>query len=73
MVSTSSTTQKLVAGNQAYEERFGHVFLIRAAGRSGDEILAELERRLGNPPEAERAETADNLRQIALLRLAKEV
>jgi len=73
VVSTSSTTQKLVAGNQAYEERFGHVFLIRAAGRSGDEILAELERRLGNPPEAERAETADNLRQIALLRLAKEV
>jgi hydroxyisourate hydrolase len=64
---------RLLAGNLAYEERFGHVFLIRAAGRTGPEILAELERRLGNPPEAERAETADNLRQIALLRLANEV
>jgi 2-oxo-4-hydroxy-4-carboxy-5-ureidoimidazoline decarboxylase len=73
VVSTSSTTQKLVEANQAYEERFGHVFLIRAAGRSGDEILAELERRLGNTPEAERGETADNLRQIAILRLENEV
>ncbi len=73
VVSTSSTTQKLVEGNQAYEERFGHVFLIRAAGRSGDEILAELQRRLANSPEAEAAETVDNLRQIALLRLENEV
>jgi 2-oxo-4-hydroxy-4-carboxy-5-ureidoimidazoline decarboxylase len=73
VVTTSATTQKLVEGNQAYEERFGHVFLIRAAGRSGDEILAELERRLGNSPEAEDAETLDNLRQIALLRLENEV
>jgi 2-oxo-4-hydroxy-4-carboxy-5-ureidoimidazoline decarboxylase len=60
---------RLVAGNAAYEERFGRVFLIRAAGRDGDEILAELERRLANDDEVERAETVDNLRQIALLRL----
>jgi len=61
--------ERLVAGNVAYEERFGHVFLIRAAGRSGAEILAELERRLGNSADVERGETVDNLRQIALLRL----
>ena len=60
---------RLVAGNAAYEERFGRVFLIRAAGRDAEQILAELERRLGNTDEAERAETVDNLRQIALLRL----
>jgi 2-oxo-4-hydroxy-4-carboxy-5-ureidoimidazoline decarboxylase len=65
--------ERLVERNRAYEERFGHVFLIRAAGRSGPEILAELERRLGNPPEVEREETVDNLRQIALLRLEGEV
>ena len=59
----------LVAGNAAYEERFGRVFLIRAAGRDAQQILAELERRRGNSDEAERAETVDNLRQIALLRL----
>jgi len=61
--------QRLVAGNRAYEKRFDRVFLIRAAGRDGDEILAELERRLGNDVETERAETVEQLRQIALLRL----
>jgi 2-oxo-4-hydroxy-4-carboxy-5-ureidoimidazoline decarboxylase len=60
---------RLLAGNRAYEERFDRVFLIRAAGRSGPEILAELERRLGNDDATERAETVDQLRQIALLRL----
>ena len=60
---------RLLDGNRAYEERFDRVFLIRAAGRDGDEILAELERRLGNDDDAERAETVEQLRQIALLRL----
>jgi 2-oxo-4-hydroxy-4-carboxy-5-ureidoimidazoline decarboxylase len=65
----ASAADRLAAGNEAYEERFGRVFLIRAAGRDADEILAELERRLANTDDAERAETVDNLRQIALLRL----
>ncbi|MGH3509409.1 MAG: 2-oxo-4-hydroxy-4-carboxy-5-ureidoimidazoline decarboxylase [Nocardioidaceae bacterium] len=55
--------------NRSYEARFGRVFLIRAAGRSSDEILAELERRLGNDPATERDETVAALRDIALLRL----
>ncbi len=59
----------LEAGNAAYEDRFDRVFLIRAAGRSAEEILAELRRRLGNDDDSERAETVDQLRQIALLRL----
>ena len=64
------TAARLKAGNAAYEERFDRVFLIRAAGRSAEEILAELDRRLGNDDDAtERGETVDNLRQIALLRL----
>ncbi len=65
----ASAADRLAAGNAAYEERFGRVFLIRAAGRDADEILAELERRLANTDDAERAETVDNLRQITLLRL----
>ncbi len=65
----ASAADRLAAGNAAYDQRFGRVFLIRAAGRDAGEILAELERRLTNSDEAERAETVDNLRQIALLRL----
>jgi 2-oxo-4-hydroxy-4-carboxy-5-ureidoimidazoline decarboxylase len=64
-----SDADRLRVGNAAYEARFGHVFLVRAAGRSGAEILAELERRLGNDEPIERAETVTALRDIALLRL----
>ena len=67
--SAGDTAARLAAGNAAYEERFDRVFLIRAAGRDAEQILAELDRRLGNDDAAERAETIDNLRQIALLRL----
>lgn len=56
-------------GNRAYEARFGRVFLIRAAGRSRAEILAELTRRQRLDDEAERQIVGDELRQIALLRL----
>ena len=38
----AGVTAAIAAGNAAYEERFGRVFLIRAAGRSPEQILAEL-------------------------------
>ena len=59
----------LADGNRQYEQRFDRVFLIRAAGRSSAEILAELRRRLGNDDDTERVETVAALRDIALLRL----
>ncbi|MFN3950278.1 2-oxo-4-hydroxy-4-carboxy-5-ureidoimidazoline decarboxylase [Microbacterium sp.] len=59
----------IAAGNAAYEERFGRVFLIRAAGRTPGEMRAELERRLGNDPDAETIEATRQLAEIALLRL----
>ena len=59
----------IAAGNAAYEERFGRVFLIRAAGRTPGEIRAALERRLHNDPDAETIEATGQLAEIALLRL----
>ncbi|SMF27788.1 2-oxo-4-hydroxy-4-carboxy-5-ureidoimidazoline decarboxylase [Cellulosimicrobium cellulans J34] len=67
--SDDDVTRRLAEGNRAYEERFGHVFLIRAAGRSAEEILEQLTERLGNDAETERANAARNLREIAALRL----
>jgi len=61
--------EAIVAGNQAYEERFDTVFLIRAAGRSPAEMLAELRRRLDNDEQAERAEVVEQLAQITGLRV----
>jgi 2-oxo-4-hydroxy-4-carboxy-5-ureidoimidazoline decarboxylase len=59
----------LVAGNHAYEERFGHVYLVCASGRTGADLLATLHSRLGNDPETERAVALDELRKINALRL----
>jgi 2-oxo-4-hydroxy-4-carboxy-5-ureidoimidazoline decarboxylase len=60
---------ELREGNLAYEARFGRVFIIRAAGRDGPEILRELRRRLDSDDATERAETIEQLTQIALLRV----
>jgi 2-oxo-4-hydroxy-4-carboxy-5-ureidoimidazoline decarboxylase len=57
--------------NRAYEERFDHVFLIFASGRTQEEILAEARDRLANDEETERVIVADELRKIALLRLER--
>jgi 2-oxo-4-hydroxy-4-carboxy-5-ureidoimidazoline decarboxylase len=65
----ADVVRRLAEGNRAYEERFDRVFIIRAAGRDAPEILGELQRRLDNSVEAERAETIDQLTQIALLRV----
>lgn len=66
---TDDVQDELREANAAYEARFDRVFLIRAAGRSAEEILAECRRRTASDPETERAEVADQLGQIALLRL----
>ncbi len=61
----------LVKGNIAYEERFGHVFLICASGRGSKEMLTELRERLGNDPDTERAVVHGELIKITELRLRK--
>ncbi|MFE4001654.1 2-oxo-4-hydroxy-4-carboxy-5-ureidoimidazoline decarboxylase [Nocardioides sp. YIM B13467] len=60
---------RLRAGNAAYEERFGRIYLVRAAGRSAEEMLALLEERLQNDPATEITVTKGQLAEIALLRL----
>lgn len=61
--------QALRIGNADYEQRFGRVFLIRAKGRSGEEMLSQLRRRLANDPQQEQQEALTQLREITLLRL----
>jgi OHCU decarboxylase len=67
------TAQALEAGNRDYEERFGHVFLINASGKTSGEMLEELSRRLANDPESELAEAGEQQRQITRIRLEKLV
>ncbi|MDA5603469.1 MULTISPECIES: 2-oxo-4-hydroxy-4-carboxy-5-ureidoimidazoline decarboxylase [Enterobacter] len=61
--------QALREGNARYEARFGRVFLIRAKGRSGEEILRALHARLENSDAQEIRAALEQLREITLLRL----
>ncbi|GAA2839402.1 2-oxo-4-hydroxy-4-carboxy-5-ureidoimidazoline decarboxylase [Kribbella solani] len=65
--------QELAEGNRQYEERFGRVFLICATGLSAARMLTSLRQRLGHDDETEAKVVHEELRKIALLRLAKVV
>lgn len=67
----ADVTARLRAGNVAYEERFGWVFLICATGLAPQQVLAALTTRLGNDVAAEQAEVREQLRLIVRLRLTK--
>ena len=72
-VGTASDPVKvaLTEGNRAYEQRFGRIFIVCATGKSAQEILEILERRLRNDDKTELLEAAEQQRQIAHLRLRK--
>jgi 2-oxo-4-hydroxy-4-carboxy-5-ureidoimidazoline decarboxylase len=61
----------LRAGNEEYERKFRRVFLIRAAGRSGSEILQALNERLLHDHTQELGVVRRELTEIAVLRLEK--
>jgi beta-ureidopropionase / N-carbamoyl-L-amino-acid hydrolase len=69
----AGTLAALAEGNRRYEERFGHVFLVFASGRSADELLAELRRRLDADPETELRTAAGEQAKITRLRLERLV
>jgi OHCU decarboxylase len=67
----ADTAAALRALNQTYADRFGHIFIVCATGKSADEILAALRARLDNPPDAELAVAAAEQALITRLRLGK--
>jgi len=69
--SDAGTLRALRDANAAYEARFGHVFLICAAGRGPDDILAGLRRRMANDPATELGVAAAEIGKINALRLRK--
>ncbi len=67
------TLERLAEANRAYEERFGHVYLVCATGRSADEMLAIARDRLGNDPTTERRIVRAELGKINRIRLERLV
>jgi len=65
--------EELLELNLAYQSRHGHVFLICATGRSGEEMLAALKERIGNDTGTERERVRVELGKINRIRLTRLV
>lgn len=65
----ADTLAQLAEENLRYEARFGFVFLVSAAGRGADDILAEVRQRMRNDLVTEARVAAGEHRKIARLRL----
>jgi 2-oxo-4-hydroxy-4-carboxy-5-ureidoimidazoline decarboxylase len=63
--------ERMRQGHRAYEERFGRIFIVCAAGKQPEEMLHILEQRLSNDPARELVESASQQEQITQLRLRK--
>nr|WP_260859678.1 2-oxo-4-hydroxy-4-carboxy-5-ureidoimidazoline decarboxylase [Streptomyces cupreus] len=59
--------------NLAYQDKFGHVFLICATGRTGEQMRDAVKERIGNSPEQEREIVRTELGKINRIRLARIV
>jgi 2-oxo-4-hydroxy-4-carboxy-5-ureidoimidazoline decarboxylase len=66
-----SVLDELAEGNRAYEERFGHIFIVCASGKTAEEMLALLRARLGNDREAELRLAAAEQMEITRLRVER--
>ena len=63
--------QALKEGNDAYDDKFGFIFIVCATGKSASEMLALLNARLPNNRATELQNAAEEQRKITHLRLDK--
>jgi OHCU decarboxylase len=67
----ATTLTRLAERNAEYENRFGFTYIVCATGKSPDEMLSILNRRLASDRESELREAAEQQRQIIHIRLRK--
>lgn len=70
---TEELKAEMLELNLAYQERFGHVFLICATGATGEQMRDAVKSRIGNPPEQERGIVRTELGKINRIRLTRLV
>ena len=66
-----ATIRDLAAGNLAYEQKFGHIFIVCATGKTAAEMLALLQSRLPNSADDELCNAAAEQEKITQLRLRR--
>lgn len=70
-LATDQVLDELAAGNALYEQRFGFTYIVCATGKSAEEMLTILNRRLAGNRDTELREAAEQQRQITQIRLGK--
>jgi len=65
------TLEALARANREYEERFGHIFIVCASGKSAGQMLDLCRERLHNEPRKELELAAEEQRKITRLRLER--
>lgn len=68
---SEATLVALRDANLRFEQRFGHIFVVCATGKSAAEMLAILEGRIGADPDTELAVAAGEQAKITRIRLEK--
>ena len=68
---SQETVDALATLNQAYEQKFGYIFIICATGKTSEEMLSALRQRLDNAPADELPVAAAEQSKITELRLKK--
>ena len=69
----AATMGEIAERNRLYENRFGHVYLVCATGKSADELLAILRSRLRNDEQTEWRVVREELAKITRIRLERVV
>jgi 2-oxo-4-hydroxy-4-carboxy-5-ureidoimidazoline decarboxylase len=67
----SAVLADLAKGNAQYEAKFGFTYIVCATGKTANEMLTILKRRLANDRASELREAAEQQRQITQIRLGK--
>ncbi|MEX2281771.1 MAG: 2-oxo-4-hydroxy-4-carboxy-5-ureidoimidazoline decarboxylase [Gemmatimonadota bacterium] len=68
---TASTATQLADVNRAYEQKFGHTYIVCATGKSAQEMLSIAEQRMNNDAGTELRVAASEQAKITRLRLEK--
>lgn len=71
IIANETTLARLAEWNASYEDKFGFTYIVCATGKSPEEMLSILSRRLSGDRASELREAAEQQRQIMHIRLRK--
>ena len=69
-LASDEVIRNLGIANQQYEQKFGYIFIVCATGKTADQMLDMVNRRIYNDPESELAIAAAEQQKITGIRIA---